>query len=194
MTASTLPLFTQTPQLRPLNILRDLPVVADLVELCFGKTLDVEGRSFISQMRKAGHDNAFMRWAVSAVETVSMPLSGFVWEEEGKIIGNVSLIPFSSGGQKIYLIANVVVHPEHRRRGIGRSLTSAAMQLADQKGASAIWLHARPIGPIGCPWHRHPPRLPRRRGIFRSGTWCSAMHWCPGPVCGLSRHRATVWA
>ncbi len=71
---------TTTPgRLRPLNVLRDLPSVADLIELCFSSTLDPDGRAYVDQMRRNGHDASFLSWAPRVIETVSLPLSGFVW-------------------------------------------------------------------------------------------------------------------
>jgi len=134
-------------QLRPLNVLRDLPAVADLVETCFANTMDAEGRRYIQQMRRAGQDNAFLRWATTAVETVSMPLSGFVWEENSEVIGNVSLIPYRWKKRRYFLIANVAVRPDQRRRGIGRFLTQAAMDQARRRGADEIWLQVRDDNP-----------------------------------------------
>jgi ribosomal protein S18 acetylase RimI-like enzyme len=147
MAAITLPILAEVPQLRPLNILHDLPRVADLIEKCFASTMDSEGRSYLQQMRRAGRDNTFLRWASSAVETASMPLSGYVWEEDGEIIGNVSLIPHRHHHKRIFLIANVAVHPEQRRRGIGRDLTLAAMAHARSRHASETWLHVRDDNP-----------------------------------------------
>ncbi len=130
-------------KIRPLNLLRDLRPVADLVELCFQDTMDEDGRTYVRQMRRASQDKNFLRWASLKIESVSMPLSGYVWEKDGRIVGNVSLIPFRRGNQKIYLIANVAVHPEYRRQGIARALTLRARTHARQAGAAEIWLHVR---------------------------------------------------
>lgn len=134
-------------RMRPLNILHDLPAVADLIELCFSKSLDPEGRTYIDQMRRSGQDANFLNWAPRVIESVSLPLSGFVWEYEGRIVGNVSLIPFSRRGGKVFLIANVATHPDLRRQGIARQLTSAAMARAREKRAHSIWLHVRDDNP-----------------------------------------------
>ncbi len=137
----------QSSFIRPLNVLRDLSAVADLVELCFASTMDSEGRSYLRQMRNAGHDNSFLRWADQMAESTSLPLSGLVWEQNNKIIGNTSLVPFRYQGKKIYLIANVATHPDHRRLGIARELTQRALQMARQKKADSIWLHVRADNP-----------------------------------------------
>lgn len=133
--------------LRPLNIMRDLPRVADLIELCFANSMDSEGRSYVRQMRRASHDASFMRWASNAIESASMPLSGFVWEQDGHIIGNASLVPFRHKGKRIYLIANVATHPEHRRKGIARALTERTIQHTRQRGIHELWLHVRADNP-----------------------------------------------
>ncbi len=134
-------------KLRALNILRDLPAVADLIELCFSNTLDEDGRSFLDDMRRSAQENRFLNWAPRVIDSISLPLSGFVWEEQGKIVGNVSLIPFFKWGRKVYLIANVATHPEYRRRGIARLLTQAAVARAREKHADEIWLHVREDNP-----------------------------------------------
>lgn len=135
------------PNLRPLNVLRDLPQVADLIELCFASTMDSEGQRYIQDMRRAGRNSSFSNWANRAAESTSLPLTGYIWEEKGKIIGNTSLVPFRYRRQRIYLIANVAVHPDYRRRGIARALTQQAMIHAQEKKADAVWLHVRDDNP-----------------------------------------------
>jgi GNAT superfamily N-acetyltransferase len=135
------------PHLRPLNILRDLPAVADLIEICFSSTMDNDGRRYVQDMRRAGIDNSFTRWANRATDTTSLPLSGYVWEENGKVVGNASLIPFRHNNQRIYLIANIATHPDYRRKGIARALTERAMQHAHEKKVDNIWLHVREDNP-----------------------------------------------
>lgn len=135
------------PNIRPLNMLRDLPAVADLIELCFSSTMDNDGQRYLSDMRRASHDDSFLNWASHMTETASLPLTGYIWEQDGRIVGNASLIPFRDRGRRIYLVANVATHPEYRRRGIGRALTERAMKQAHAKNASAIWLHVREDNP-----------------------------------------------
>jgi GNAT superfamily N-acetyltransferase len=135
------------PHMRPLNVLRDLSTVADLIELCFSPTMDNEGQRYLSDMRRASHDDRFLRWASHMAETTSLPLTGYVWEQDGRIVGNASLIPFRDRGKRVYLIANVATHPDYRRRGIGRALTERVMKQAHNKNASAIWLHVRDDNP-----------------------------------------------
>lgn len=129
--------------LRPFDVRRDLGQVADLVEVCFNETMDPDGQRYLRQMRTAAHNPGFLHWANSVVEHTSMPLSGYVWEEDGKLVGNLSLIPFSVSGRRIYLIANVAVHPKYRRRGIARALTAAALDHAQKRRARSVWLHVR---------------------------------------------------
>jgi ribosomal protein S18 acetylase RimI-like enzyme len=133
--------------LRPVNVIRDLGAVADLIELCFYKTMDDDGQRYLKNMRRASRDDSFLRWATHAVETVSMPLSGYVWEESGHIVGNVSLVPFRHKGKRIFLVANVAVHPDYRRQGIARVLTEKGLNHARQRGADSIWLHVRDDNP-----------------------------------------------
>ena len=148
MSSITIPAKTNDhPNLRPLNVLRDLSTVADLIELCFSPTMDNDGQRYLSDMRRASRDDSFLRWASHVTETASLPLMGYVWEQDGRIIGNASLIPFRDKGKRIYLVANVATHPDYRRRGIGRALTERVMKQARDKNASAIWLHVREDNP-----------------------------------------------
>jgi GNAT superfamily N-acetyltransferase len=129
--------------LRPFDVSRDLRAVADLVEQCFRDTIDPDGERYLRQMRSAANNPGFVRWATSVVDQVAMPLQGFVWEEEGRLVGNLSLIPFMSSRRRLYLIANVAVHPDFRRKGIARALTSTALEHARRRNSPSVWLHVR---------------------------------------------------
>jgi ribosomal protein S18 acetylase RimI-like enzyme len=148
MSSITIPAKTNDhPHMRPLNVLRDLSAVADLIELCFSPTMDNDGQRYLSDMRRASRDDSFLHWASRMTETASLPLMGYVWEQDGHIVGNASLIPFKDRGKRIFLIANVATHPDYRRHGIGRALTERVMQQARDKRTSAIWLHVRDDNP-----------------------------------------------
>lgn len=144
---TSIPLPTRTdahPHLRPLHPLRDLPRVADLIEVCFHQSMDHEGERYVRAMRRAGREQSWLR---SMENASSMPLTGFVWEQDGQIIGNASLIPFHQRRRKILMIANVAVHPDYRHRGIGRAVTEQAIAHARQRGVHELWLNVRDDNP-----------------------------------------------
>jgi len=134
-----------TSPLRPLDKHRDLLRVADLIESCFADTLDADGRDYLRYLRRMATDTNYANWASSPQER---GMDGFVFETDGRIIGNVTLIPFTKNGRPIYLIANVAVHPDYRQRGIGRLLTLQALQTTRERSNAAAWLQVRDDNPI----------------------------------------------
>ena len=83
------------------------------------------------------------RWFNPPSFIINTIAEGFVWQENGEIVGNISLIPFTTLSRKIVLIANVAVHPDFRRKGIARSLTVAALEQAQSNHIRSIWLQVR---------------------------------------------------
>jgi len=134
---------SQPKQLRPFDVRRDMLAVADLIESCFSATLDPDGLRYLRQMRAVAKGKAGNRWIPLATSVNSLPMAGFVWEENGTVVGNLSLVPFLYQGRWINLIANVVVHPDCRRKGIARALTRAALEKSKKRFASATWLQVR---------------------------------------------------
>lgn len=141
------PVPVRTSPIRPLDVRKDLAAVADLIELCFSNQMDIDGREYVRHIRRAAADSSYLRWVRGAAERVSIPLHGYVWVEDTRIVGNLTLIPFWRGGSWRYLIANVAVHPEYRRRGIGRLLTEKALEHVRDHGASSAWLQVRQDNP-----------------------------------------------
>jgi predicted GNAT family acetyltransferase len=78
-----------------------------------------------------------------AIPLANFSMSGYVWEEDGRIVGNLSLIPYLIRTRRYFLIANVVVHPDYRRHGIGRALTARGIDHARNAASPAAWLHVR---------------------------------------------------
>jgi len=130
-------------QLRPFDIRRDLNAVADLIESSFSLTLDADGRCYLRRMREAAKRKGFIRWSGRGGLSNAYALSGFVWEENGEIVGNLSLVPFLYKRQRIYLLANVAVKQEYHRRGIAQALTTAALKKCRQRKVNATWLQVR---------------------------------------------------
>lgn len=124
--------------LRPVNLRTDLGGIADLIELCFGATMDESGRAGLREMRMVSQSPS-LTFLYDGVDRVLGGLElGFVWLEDGKIIGNVSVSRATMPGV-VFAIANVAVHPDFRRRGIARELMEAALDLVrERRGKAAI--------------------------------------------------------
>lgn len=139
----TLPNSVVEQHLRAFNPRKDLLQVADLIELGFANTLDEDGQRYLEQMRQASRRVA--QFGISGLTGFwsGVPTSGFVWEEDGHVVGNLSLISYMLEFRRIYLIANVVTHPDYRRRGIGHHLTAHAINYVRSLGVPAVWLHVR---------------------------------------------------
>ena len=132
-----------TDHLRPFDAYRDLEAVANLVELCFADSLDPDGKNFIQRMRILARNRGVLKWTNLNADWAEMPFSGFVWDEDDFLAGNISLIPFHDKGKRGFLIANVAVHPDFRRKGVARALTLKSIEHARKKGAPGVWLHVR---------------------------------------------------
>jgi len=154
MAAVSNPLNKSTGHIRKIDLLRDLEHIANLIEICFPIHLDRDGQTYVKQMRKAARDLRIMGWLSNLADLGGMKNSGFVWEQGGRIVGNLSLIPFTEKGQKIYLIANVAVHPDFRRQGIARRLTFHALQFLQSQGISSIWLQVKEDNPAAVDLYR----------------------------------------
>jgi hypothetical protein len=67
-------------------------------------------------------------------------MRGFVWIDPGteRLVGNVSIYP--AGYDNFWVIANVAVHPDFRRRGIAQEMVHTALDFAEQQRASGVIL------------------------------------------------------
>lgn len=65
-------------------------------------------------------------------------MRGFVWEEDGQAVGITNVL--RQGSTDRWLIGNVSVLPEYRRRGIARKLVEAAVAYAKGRKARSIVL------------------------------------------------------
>ena len=131
------------PHIRPINVRRDLVEIADLIELAFTGQMDAEGRDYIRHIRQIARSIGGYMLDGNSPETSQFPFHGYLWEEDGRIIGNLTLIPVRKRGTRDYFIANVAVEPEFRGRGIARQLTSRAIDHVKAHKGKRIYLQVR---------------------------------------------------
>jgi len=138
MTASSISDSSTRDGLQAMDFSRHLGGLADLMEVCFTHEMDSSGRGTVREMRWLSHFGPALRLlALLGVDTRPWDL-GFVWIEQGRVIGSVSTQRAASRSGT-WLVANVAVLPEFRRRGIAHALMRATLDLIHSRnGADAI--------------------------------------------------------
>lgn len=122
---------------RPVNLRKDIPQILALLNLAFHDALDGEERRLMNRTSLSQTP-----WILLKLRQLSHGIvPGFVWEESGDIVGNVSLLTTKIRG--CYLVANVAVHPEFRRQGIARNLMETVMESVQQIGGREMLLQVR---------------------------------------------------
>ncbi len=151
--------------LRPVNLRSDLGELADLIELVFSPGMDRAGREAVRDMRLLGRSGLAALPGMSDV--VQGMGQGFVWVSQGRLVGNISLFASSKPQADTWLIANVGVHPDYRRRGIGDRLVAAAIAQIRRRGGRLALLQ------VDCD-NEAAHRLYKRRGFHVERAWT---HW-----------------
>ncbi|NDJ76777.1 MAG: GNAT family N-acetyltransferase [Chloroflexi bacterium] len=131
--------------IRPFNLPDDITVVIDLIPRCFvypendAWNLEPgERQAYVESwtaMRRFWPLLRVMRWLWHPARDL---FQGFVWEEDGQAVGLTNTI--RKGATDGWIIANVGVVPEYRRRGIARKLVEAALEDVKARGAAIITL------------------------------------------------------
>jgi ribosomal protein S18 acetylase RimI-like enzyme len=128
--------------IRPLRPSRDLSGLADLIEEAFGPELSLGGEHILRELRFLGRLGPLSLVLLAASSPVDGLLNGYVWEHEGKVVGNVTLSR-PSGHARRWQISNVAVLDGYRGRGIGRSLVETALDAIVQRNGHTAYLYVR---------------------------------------------------
>lgn len=123
---------------RPLDIRRDLKQVAALIEEAFGPELDAAGWAALRELRMTATLGPLLGLLAPPGQRPNDILNGFVWVEDGEIVGNVTVQRIPQFPSR-YIIANVAVKRRYRGRGIASELMRMTMDyIAAQGGAWAV--------------------------------------------------------
>ena len=156
--------------LRPIDMARDVPQIIELLKLVFGEALELDDQQLLGDEVGASLSSLFYRLN----PVTSRLANGFVWLADGRIVGNVTLLPTKAWDR--FLVANVAVHPNYRRRGIARAMMHAVTSAVKTRGGRTILLQVvkdndpaidlyRSLGYVGLghlsTWYSSPSRLRR---------------------------------
>jgi GNAT superfamily N-acetyltransferase len=120
---------------RPIDISRDSGQIIALLDQAFGPLPSGRGQRMLISPAGA-HLSSVL--GPRFRDYLGRAVPGFVWEESGRIVGTMSLLAARKPGK--YLVANVAVHPDYRRRGIGTRLMNASMDYIRKQGGQEILL------------------------------------------------------
>jgi len=119
--------------------MRDIVGVTTLIERAFAEEMDVSGHKSMRDLRWMGRLFGWADWFTSPGQGL-MP--GYVWMEQDRIVGNITVRRLSMFGRG-WMIGNVAVAPEWRGRGIGRQLMAAGVELVRHNNGDWIALQVR---------------------------------------------------
>ncbi|MFQ6099825.1 MAG: GNAT family N-acetyltransferase [Anaerolineae bacterium] len=127
--------------MRPFDPYRDLKAVTELIAVAFGDRLDPAGRVALAEMRRMARWGLLLRWLYQPGWGGAGVTPGFVWVEEGRVVGNASLRRALERGS--FFIGNVAVHPDWQGRGIAGRLMEAALGEIAACGGRWVGLEVR---------------------------------------------------
>jgi ribosomal protein S18 acetylase RimI-like enzyme len=124
--------------IRPFDIGADLRPVAELIADAFAHELDSRGSAALREMRIMSHIGGVLKLLNRSTGEFDDVFGGFVWLEDGKVVGNVTVQRADRAGSR-WQIANVAVAPSQRGRGISRQLMLRALEhIRESQGQWAV--------------------------------------------------------
>ncbi len=127
---------------RPLDLRRDLKQVAALIEEAFGPELDAAGWAALRELRMAARLGPLLGLLTPAGAGPNDMIDGFVWIEDGRVVGNVT-VQRNPQFPSRYLIANVAVQKKYRGRRIASELMRLALKHIASQNARWAMLQVR---------------------------------------------------
>lgn len=128
--------------IRPFDVGRDLRAVSRLITEAFAEELDDQGEAALRELRILGYMSGLVRILARSTGEFRNVFNGFVWVEDSRVVGNVTVQRAASGSGR-WQIANVAVSPAWRGRGISRALMEHALDYIRDMGGSWAVLQVR---------------------------------------------------
>lgn len=129
-------------RLRPLDLRRDFKGMSDLIELAFAEDFQRMGVQFQEELKAVRRLVPWVLLLGRFSKFFREMLSGYVWEDQGQVVGSVMVQPQGLERRKWYISA-VATHPDYRRKGIAHRLMEAVIEHIRQRGGELALLSVR---------------------------------------------------
>ncbi|MHB1356882.1 MAG: GNAT family N-acetyltransferase [Anaerolineae bacterium] len=138
----------ESAHIRPVNLPHDLTELANLIEIAFGDELVMSDSHMVQDMRQTALLGGLV-WMASGAR-----LSGFVWVQDKRIVGNITLSQDPHAWSH-WFVSNVAVLPDYRGRGIAGNLLDTALAHIRANHGRHVRLQVRQDYEIACElYHR----------------------------------------
>ena len=134
---------------------------------------DEDIRAIVALERAAFGDDA---WSLALVDAELIQGSAAVVDADGQVLGWVAV-----RGDDPADLTRIAVHPDARRRGLGRALLAEAVELARTTGADRMLLEVAATNGPAIQLYRAAGfvEISRRRGYYRPGVDAVVMELAP---------------
>jgi ribosomal protein S18 acetylase RimI-like enzyme len=121
---------------------RDLRSVIALIEEAFTNQLDLRGQKALRELKAMSRLGPLL-WLLDRLSPeFHETFSGFVWVEEGHVVGNVT-VNRPNWRSRRWFISNLAVGRAYQGQGVARELMQAAIGMARDRGGELVTLQVR---------------------------------------------------
>jgi GNAT superfamily N-acetyltransferase len=127
---------------RPLDVMRDLDGIGRLIDIAFAGDMGRDGAAVRRDLALLMAASPLM-WGLRTISPEFRDaFDGFVWVEDGRIVGNVTLTR-DDPAHRVWTVTNVAVHPTYRRRGIARAMMLMCLDAVQRRGGGPVVLEVK---------------------------------------------------
>jgi len=140
-------------EMRPIRLRQDLMGLIELTEIAFADELASRGEDLRESLLSVRRLIPLLGVLGALSEDFRHLLDGFVWEDGGRLVAS-TIVQRMGHDKTRWYVGSVATHPDYRRQGLARKLTTRALEHAKEHGAEVCILDVRADNPAAYDLYR----------------------------------------